>query len=345
MPKADFQRLVSLAKQGRFALLYFFHGDEKYLTGQAVDEILEYAVEPATRDFNFDRFHGADLDLGRLATVLSTPPMMASRRVVLVRELERVSPKAKQYLADYAGKPSDTTVLVLAAGERVRIDLKKSSPKWAAKIEAAADTVLFWPLREGELIRWIVARAENKGKKISTGTAFELYARVGGSLARLADELEKLSIFCGERPEITVEDIRVMTGTEHGGTIFDWIDNLAGGEILKSNELSRHLIFHGESAVNAVAMAGRHFMTLGRVREMLEQRLPDKTVKSRLGLMHRPAEAVKRMFSQARSLEPAKLDRALELLLETDLKLKSSRMGDRLILEELGFRLQREVFE
>jgi DNA polymerase III delta subunit len=51
------------------------------------------------------------------------------------------------------------------------------------------------------------------------------------------------------------------------------------------------------------------------------------------------------MFNQARSLELAKLDRALELLLETDLKLKSSRMGDRLILEELAFRLQREVFE
>jgi DNA polymerase-3 subunit delta len=167
---------------------------------------------------------------------------------------------------------------------------------------------------------------------------------VGGSLSRLADELEKLSIFCGERPEISAEDIRSMTGIQHGGTVFDWIDCLAEGRTLKGNELSAHLVSHGETAVNAVAMAGRHFMILGRLREMLKQRLPDRAVKAKLGLMHRPAEAVTRMFEQARALTPARLDLALELLLETDLELKSSRFADRLILEHLGFRFQQEVF-
>ena len=345
MPKTSFPQLVSQAKQGKFARVYFFHGDEKFLTGQAVDVILKYAVEQATRDFNFDRFQDADLDVSRLATVLNTPPMMASRRVVLVRELARISAKAKQYLGDYAEKPSDTTVLILAAGERIRIDLKKGSPKWAAKLEAAAETVLFWPLKEGEIIRWIVSQAKSKGKQISAGNAFELYARVGGSLARLDDELEKLSIFCGDRPEIAVDDIHSMTGIEHGGTMFDWIDNLAEGKILEAGGLSGHLISHGESAVNAVAMAGKHFMTLGRISEMMKQRMPDRAIKSKLGLMYRPAEAVTRMFSQARSLTSSKLDRALEVLLETDLKLKSSRLSDRFVLEELGFRFQRELFE
>ncbi len=96
--------------------------------------------------------------------------------------------------------------------------------------------------------------------------------------------------------------------------------------------------------MNAVAMAGKHFMTLGRIREMMKQRMPDRAIKSKLGLMYRPAEAVTRMFSQARSLTSSKLNLALEVLLETDLKLKSSRFGDRLVLEELGFRFQRELF-
>jgi DNA polymerase III subunit delta len=344
MPKAAFTHLLSKAQQGNFATVYLFHGDEKFLARQAVDQILGHAVEEATRDFNFDRFHGANLDLSRLATLLSTPPMMASRRVVLVRELEKTSTAVKQYLADYAEKPSDTTVLVLAAGERIRIDLKKKSPKWAAKLEAAAQTVIFWPLREGELIRWLVGQAESKGKRISTTAAFELYARVGSSLARIDDDLEKLSIFCGENQEITLEDIRHMTGIDHGGTVFDWVDTLAEGSILKANEICAHLITHGESAVNAVALAGRHFITLGRMKEMLSQRIPDRTIKAKLGLIPRPAEAVKKMFGQARSFSPDKLDRALELLLETDLKLKSSRIGDRLIMEDMGFRFQQEVF-
>ncbi|MBN2289348.1 MAG: DNA polymerase III subunit delta [Candidatus Glassbacteria bacterium] len=343
MPKVAYSGLVSRAGNGVFARVYFFHGEEKFLTGQAVDTILGQAVDQATRDFNFDRFHGADLDASRLATVLSTPPMMAPRRVVLIRDLEKVQPRVKQYLTDYAENPADTTVLVLAAGERIRIDQKKKSPKWAARLEEAADTVLFWPLREAELIRWIVGRAQHRGKSITARDAFELYIRAGGALARLDDELEKLSIFCGERPEITADDIRGMTGIESGGTVFDWVDHLAEGGVLKANELSSHLVSHGESAVNAVALAGRHFMTLGRIREMLAQRIPDRTIKLKLGLIQRPAEAVQKMFGQARALTPARLERALELLLETDLKLKSSRFSDRLILEELGFRFQREV--
>ena len=344
MPKAAFTQLLSKAQQGNFVPVYFFHGDEKFLVRQAVDRILEHAVEQATKDFNFDRFHGANLDINRLATVLNTPPMMASRRVVLLHELEKTSATVKQYLAEYAEKASDTTVLVLAAGERIRIDKKKKSPKWAAILETAAQAVVFWPLREGELIRWIVAQAETKGKRISTSSAFELYIRIGSSLARIDDELEKLSIFCSGCEEITIEDIRQMTGIDHGGTVFDWIDNLAEGNILKANEICAHLITHGESAVNAVAMAGRHFMTLGRMKEMLSQRTPDGTIKAKLGLIARPAEAVRKMFGQARALSQNRLDRALALLLETDLKLKSSRIGDRLIMEEMGFRFQQEVF-
>ncbi|MEA2063642.1 MAG: DNA polymerase III subunit delta, partial [Gemmatimonadota bacterium] len=302
------------------------------------------ADSSTARDFNFDRFHGLDLETDRLSTALNTIPMMAARRVVLVRGLERASPKAREYLAGYAAKPSNTTVLVLAAGERIRIDKKKRSPKWAAALEESAETVQFWPLKEEELIDWLISRASERGKQISRQGAFELYGRAGSDLARLDDELEKLSIFCGDRTGITSADICQVAGLQSEGTVFDWIDALAEGRILESGRLCTHLGTRGESAVGAIHLAGMHFMRLERVREMLGRGLGESAVKAKLRLNYLPREAARKIFSQARGLTLEKLARALELLLETDLKLKSSKMADRLILEDLGFSLQQEVF-
>jgi DNA polymerase-3 subunit delta len=344
MPKTDWKKIAGEAKRGRFAPVYFFHGEEAFLTRQAVESIISLAVDKAAADFNFDIFHGADLNIEKLSTVLSTPPMMALRRVVLVRDVERLAARDKELLADYAEKPVKSTVLILAAGERIRIDARKKSPKWASRLEEASASVIFWPLKETELIRWIITRAENLGKKIETQAAYELYARFGQSLVRLADELEKLAVFSGKREEISSEDVSFLTGIDRGGTVFDWVDALASGKILRACSLAAYLTGHGESAVGAVSIAASHFMTMARIKEMLGSRMTEQAIRGELSLGQRPAEAVSLLFTQARSYTTAQIKRMIELLLDTDLKLKKSSLPDRLILEDLAFRARQEVF-
>ncbi len=345
MPKIDLKRISEDAARGQFAPVYFLHGDEPLLTRRAVETLVAAAVDRATADFNYDVFHGGDLNPERLATLLATPPMMAPRRVILVRELERAGAREKAMLADYARKPSADMVLVLAAGERVRIDQKKQSPKWAWELQECAATLLSWPLREPELVRWVSERAAALGKRLDRRAAYALYSRSGSDLARLEDDLEKLAIFCGDRPEITAEDVVGMTGIERGGTVFDWVEALAAGEGLKAAYLAGYLVSRGESAVGAVAIAASHFITLGRAAELLARRMPEKAAIAKLGLFGRPPEAVQALLAQARSLDRGALSRALELLLETDLRLKSSSLPDRLILEELSLALPRELAE
>jgi DNA polymerase III subunit delta len=343
MKSVDYNQIVQQAKDGRFAPVYFLHGEETFLTRSAVEALVAHAVDKATADFNYDRYYGADLNAETLITTLRTPPMLATRRVVLVRDLEKLSPRGKDLVADYAERPSDTSVLILAAGERIRVDRKKKSPKWAARLEEAAVSALFWPLAEHDLIRWIVAQAGLKGKTMQTRTAYELYARLGGSLERLAGEVEKLTIFCGERPEVTVEDIRGMTGIETGGTVFDWVDALATGKTLRAVSLGAHLSASGESAVGILALAAAHFIMLLRVKQRLAAREAPERIKLTLGLAHRPPEVVKGIFDQARGHTFRQLDRALSLLLDADRRLKSSSLPDKLILDDLAFGFKLEV--
>ena len=339
MVRLDLNKIIQQAAEGRFYPVYFFHGDESYLTRQAVEAIAAAAVEKATADFNYERFHGAELNPERLLNSLCTPPMMARHRVILVRGLEKAGPKVKEMLAGYAEKPNSSTILILAAGERIRIDKRKNSPKWAAGLEATAAAATFWPLREQELIHWITATAGQKGKTMSTRAAWDLYARTGGDLARLADDLEKLAIFCAGKSAIEEEDVRAMTGIDRGGTVFDWVDALSGGKPLHSCQIAGHLSSRGESAVGAVAAATAHFNKLAGIREQLDSKTPAATIKKTLGLGYWREEAVQELFAQAGAYSAEKLDKALELLLETDLQLKTSGLPDRLLLETLAFRL------
>ncbi len=335
--------IISQCREGRFHPVYFLHGDETRLTRQAVETIIECAVDKATADFNYDRFHGGELNLEKLTTVLATPPMMAQRRVVLLRDLEKASLPAREMLSEYAARPSSGTVLVLAAGERIKVDRKKGSPKWAHRLEEHAASALFWPLKEPEVMRWLVWQAERLGKRLEERAAFELYARLGGDLDRLADEIEKLTVYCGARLEITRQDVLELSGVQTGGTVFDWLDALAGGDTPGALALARHLIQSGESAVGALALAAGHYMTLLKIKRMSAARVPAEQIKRSLGLAFRPPEAVKALFAQAAACSQERLGRGLELLLNCDRSLKTSSLPDTLILETLILDFHREV--
>ena len=343
MPRIDLNSIIRQTAEGKFHPVYFFHGDESYLTRLAIEKVVERAVDKATADFNYERFYGSDMNPDALFTSVSTPPMMATRRVILVRDLQKASLKSRERLAEYAAHPIRSTVLILAAGERIRIDSRRKSPKWAASLQETAATALFWQLREPELIRWIMDTAGLKGKKITARVAYELYARIGDDLARLADELEKLAFFCGERAEIEAEDISLMTGIDKGGTVFDWVDSLAANETVKSCYIAGYLASRGESAVGSVAAAAAHFTKVARIKELLQAGKPAVEIKKELGLANWRNDSLDELFGQARRYSVAQLQRALELLLKADLQLKTSGLPDRMILEGLSFRFKSEV--
>ena len=345
MPQTTYDKIIQDCKNASFAPVYFLHGDEKFLIRSALEALIDAAVDKATRDFNFDRFRGSEASAERVYTAVRTGPMMAKRRVVLVSSIERADSTVKDVVADYSSSADSSVLLIVAADERVKVDKRRNSPKWAATLEQHAAAVCFWPPRENEVLVWISARAVQKEKKIGREAAFELYKRTGAQLDRLDDELEKLSLYLGERDEITAEDIRNMSGIAAGGTVFDWVDAIASGEIDKASSIGKYLLSMGDSAVGAVAIAGNHFVSLGKVISLLAAGSSEREITGKLGLAYRPQEAVRRMFAQAKKFDRSRYSAAMDILLDADMKLKSSRLPDSLVLDNLAFRFAGEVFK
>ena len=105
-------------------LIYLLHGDETFVSRQAFDWLKERVLDPGLADFNLDRFDARDsFDAERIAQAARTLPMMASKRLVLVRNAEVVFTRSKDAvnpLLKYVADPDPSTCLVFHAMARVK---------------------------------------------------------------------------------------------------------------------------------------------------------------------------------------------------------------------------------
>ena len=108
--------------KGHFAPVYLFYGEEDFLIKKYEAEIKKKALEPGEDDFNLDIFYANEADGAKIINAASSYPIMATRRVVIARNIEQLSATSMQILAKYVQKPSETTCLVLTAR---KLDTKK----------------------------------------------------------------------------------------------------------------------------------------------------------------------------------------------------------------------------
>src|SRR5687768_12645383 len=126
MPAPDTEKALrkAIRAHGPFEPVYYLHGADDYLKEDALRDLLASAVDPSTRDFNLDIRSAAELDPEALGSLLATPPMMAERRVVVLRDVQAMKKDARTALERYLAQPASDLLLVMVApaGESKRGD-------------------------------------------------------------------------------------------------------------------------------------------------------------------------------------------------------------------------------
>jgi DNA polymerase III subunit delta len=218
MTKAAEQKAFRDAlKSGQFDAVYYFHGDEEHLKEEAVRQLLAAAVDPATQAFNLDQRKGGDLQAEALGTMLATPPMMAARRVVVIRDVEGLRKDARTMLNEYTKHPSPDAVVVLVAGVGAKPDKQLSGV--ATAVECGA-------LTGAQLPKWIARQVERAGATITERAIALLQDVVGSDLMQLALEIEKLASYAGDAA-ISEEAVTAVVGIRREETLGHLLDAVA----------------------------------------------------------------------------------------------------------------------
>ncbi|MGI8549154.1 MAG: DNA polymerase III subunit delta, partial [Gemmatimonadaceae bacterium] len=114
--------LRDAVKSRHFDGAYYVYGEDEFQKNDAVQQLVEAAIDPATRDFNLDTRRGADLDAESIDSLVGTPPMMADRRVAVIREVNALKKDARSAIDRYFARPSHDVLLLLIAGPGAKPD-------------------------------------------------------------------------------------------------------------------------------------------------------------------------------------------------------------------------------
>jgi len=320
-----------------FERAYALHGEEEFLKAQGLRDLIEAAVEASTRDFNLDVRDAAALDAGTLGALLGTPPMMAERRMVVVRDAPALRKDVRAVVERHlardgavgAGAADVILVLVYPAGDKGKPD---------RMVLDRAFAVEFAPLAGERVPRWIAHYATSVLGTTVTPEAAQLLHRVaGGDLATLAAELDKLASYANGAP-VDERAVSAVVGVRHGETMGDFLDLVARRDAGAALALLPHILEQPKVTAVSLVMAlttqalalawGSARLERGVTTARLEREYFDFLKGMGGAFTGRPwGDAVRAWTSVVGEWDTPALDAALEALLGADIALKDTRVS------------------
>jgi DNA polymerase-3 subunit delta len=320
-----------------FDPVYYIHGDDDFRKEDALSHLLAAAVDPAMRDFNTEVRRGAELDAAALDALLSTPPMLADRRAVVIRDVTALKKDPRATLDRYLAHPAPDTMLVLVAPAGAKAD--KPLADHATSIDIAQ-------LSGERLGDWIARRAESLGTTITPEASALLQSAVGADSGQLAAELDKLASYVAGTSEGLSDDadaaidedaVSEIVGITRGETLGDLLDRVAVADIPGALALVDHVLAQpkvtGVSVVMALATQtlAIAYGVASRARGTPAGRLSSEffsLLKETGAFPGRPwGEAVNAWVRGTDHWTEPALDRALTVLLNADRSLKDTRVS------------------
>jgi DNA polymerase III subunit delta len=314
--------------------VYYLFGEDDFLKEQAVRQLVEAAVDPATRDFNLEVRRGDALDAETLGSLLGTPPMMAERRVLVVRDVGALRKDARTLLDRYIKSPAADAVVILVAPAGAKAD---------RALSATATALEFEPLTGDRVPKWITYHAETElGTPITPDAVALLQSAVGTDLPQLAVELDKLASFTGGGV-IDEAAVAAIVGVRRGETLGAFLDAVGARDAVTALDLLPGILAQPKaSAVTIVMALTAQTLAVAWARARRESGLASSRLMGELfGLLKeagsvytgRPwgeaVDAWARAAARPDEDDPdgSALDAALDALLATDFALKETRLS------------------
>ena len=311
-----------------FERAYYFHGDDEYLKDEMIRQMIDAVVDPATRDFNCDVRRGTEVDAESLLSLLSTPPMMAERRLVIVREVQALKKDARWALDRYLAAPSPDVVALLIAPAGVKAD--------PALMERAA-AVEFEPLTGDRVPRWVGHHVTTSLKStITPGAVDLLISAVGNDLPQLAAELDKLASYTNGGG-IDEDAVGAVVGVRRGETLGDLLDRVLAHDAPGALAAIDHVLTQPKvTAVSVVMALTTQMLALAWARAARDRGFPSVGIERELfnllkegnAYPGRPwGEAVSAWSRAVSRWTMAELEHAIDALLAADFALKEARLS------------------
>ena len=118
--------------------VYLIFGDQDLLLERALEQLKRNVGEVADLDFNSETFDGENASADEIVSACNTLPFASERRLVVVRNVDKMAKDGTDALVAYAENPSETTIPMTAISRsglaitNSSTEPSRSSPRLAA---------------------------------------------------------------------------------------------------------------------------------------------------------------------------------------------------------------------
>ena len=232
----SYETIMRDLKARHFSPIYILMGDESYYIDKISDYIAEHVLRPEERDFNQTVVFGSDISASQIVDSAKAFPMMAEKRVVIVKEAQNL--KGTEPLVKYFKQPVVSTVLVLCHKNGSIDKRKKIIP--AAQVGGA---VIFESkkLYERELPGFIISYFMQHEITVEQKAAQMIADHIGADLHRLTSELDKILISFSEADRmVTPEIVEKEIGVSKDFNAFELRSAIIQRDVYKANLITKY---------------------------------------------------------------------------------------------------------
>ncbi|MFN7923353.1 MAG: DNA polymerase III subunit delta [Bryobacteraceae bacterium] len=335
------------------APIYLFLGPETYQRDECRRALIETVLTPDERDAGFIQHDLEEITLANVIDDARSFSLFAPKRVIWVSRAEAAMPKGRAAAAasdDEEAKPASGGAEALQAyaadpppGVTLVFDSSRFDFDGEDKARSERVRKFYSVVRDPvEFPKWSPAESRRlaeglaKANKLQIGPA-ELnliIEAVAGSPARIATEIEKLSLWAGEGGRITAADISRLMPQGHATTIFALVAALGRNDRTKALELLDTLVREGEYLPVALQFLSAQFRQALVVQEAgLRGSQQIMSHFQGRGVMMWPSRA-EQVQQTATTFRPAQLRKALTQIAAADRAMKDIRPDDRTVMEQ-----------
>ena len=198
---------------------------------------------------------------------------------------------------------------------------------------------------EGDAVKWAVDTANTEAVKLDTDAARELVDSLGGDMMMVANELEKLVLFVGDKKRITLGDVETMVLAAKQRSFYELTDAISARDRARALMVLDAILNTGDGDEAAI---GHLYMLSRTFRQMLV--IFERNVRDTRALWQAlwqgfrlPPFAAEDVIRQARRYKSKReLTSAIRKIARADLALRSNPVSKRFILENLVLELTAE---
>lgn len=311
-----------MAQSANILAVYLAVGDDDLKRSEVLNRLKARLEQEDDLSFDCDEFDGETCTGTDIVAACETVPFIARRRLVLVRNGEKLKKTDLDILTAYVKAACETTVLAISTEK-----LAKNTKLYQAIASLGKTAIIDCALPKGrQLQRNVTGMAQARGMSMNDDAAALLIEYVGSDTVFLDNEIEKISLICAKKGRIDLDDVKEYVEATADNKPWKFLEPFSDRDLAtalawldKASDVSPHAL---------VPQCARRLRELLCVKSLAARGSSQAEVLSELGYSAAESWKVKNHARYARKFSVEELASALCSLRDADQAMKSGAQAD-----------------